>query len=67
MTEAQATSNQPIVDVQDLSVRFVSRDATVHAVNGVSFTLDPITHPPPPPGAPPAPLFSRSSIPYTPL
>ncbi len=41
MTEAQATSNQPIVDVQDLSVRFVSRDATVHAVNGVSFTLDP--------------------------
>ena len=41
MTEVQATSNQPIVDVQDLSVRFVSRDATVHAVNGVSFTLDP--------------------------
>ena len=24
----------------DLSVRFVSRDATVNAVNGVSFTLD---------------------------
>ncbi len=41
MTEVQVTSNQPIVDVQDLSVRFVSRDATVHAVNGVSFTLDP--------------------------
>ncbi len=41
MAEAQATANQPIVDVQDLSVRFVSRDATVHAVNGVSFTLDP--------------------------
>lgn len=41
MAEAQANANQPIVDVQDLSVRFVSRDATVHAVNGVSFTLDP--------------------------
>ncbi len=41
MVEAQATANQPIVDVRNLSVTFVSRDATVHAVNGVSFTLDP--------------------------
>jgi peptide/nickel transport system ATP-binding protein len=28
-----------LVDVRDLTVRFVSRDATVHAVNGVSFSL----------------------------
>ncbi len=35
------TENQPIIDVADLSVEFVSRDATVHAVNGVSFTLNP--------------------------
>jgi peptide/nickel transport system ATP-binding protein len=27
----------PLVEVSDLSVRFVSREATVHAVNGVSF------------------------------
>lgn len=31
----------PIVQVDDLHVRFVSKDATVYAVNGVSFTLDP--------------------------
>ena len=30
---------KPLVTVEDLSVRFVSRDATVNAVNGVSFTL----------------------------
>ncbi len=41
MTEPQATTIQPIIDVGDLSVAFVSRDATVYAVNGVSFTLDP--------------------------
>jgi peptide/nickel transport system ATP-binding protein len=29
----------PLVTVEDLEVRFVSREATVHAVNGVSFTL----------------------------
>ncbi|HYC43970.1 MAG TPA: ABC transporter ATP-binding protein [Burkholderiales bacterium] len=29
-----------LVHVEDLSVRFVSREATVHAVNGVSFTLE---------------------------
>jgi peptide/nickel transport system ATP-binding protein len=33
-------TDQPLVKVQDLSVQFVSRDATVHAVNGVSFTLE---------------------------
>src|SRR5712691_8798529 len=31
----------PLVDVRDLCVRFVSREATVHAVNGVSFTMRP--------------------------
>ncbi len=41
MAEPHATAIQPIIDVGDLSVAFVSRDATVHAVNGVSFTLDP--------------------------
>ena len=33
--------SRPIVDVSDLEVAFVSRDATVYAVNGVSFTLAP--------------------------
>jgi peptide/nickel transport system ATP-binding protein len=28
----------PLVEISDLSVKFVSREATVHAVNGVSFT-----------------------------
>ncbi|MBX9810228.1 MAG: ABC transporter ATP-binding protein [Burkholderiales bacterium] len=32
-------SDKLLVSVEDLSVRFVSREATVHAVNGVSFTL----------------------------
>jgi peptide/nickel transport system ATP-binding protein len=36
----RAPTERPLVDVQDLTVRFVSRDATVNAVNGVSFTLD---------------------------
>jgi peptide/nickel transport system ATP-binding protein len=30
---------EPLVHVRDLNVRFVTRDATVHAVNGVSFDL----------------------------
>jgi peptide/nickel transport system ATP-binding protein len=34
------SNNEPLVRVEDLRVRFVSRDATVEAVNGVSFTLD---------------------------
>nr|UXE45554.1 oligopeptide transport ATP-binding protein OppD [uncultured bacterium] len=29
----------PLVEVDDLSVRFVMRDATVHALNGVSFSV----------------------------
>ena len=32
-------SDKPLVAVEDLTVRFVSREATVHAVNGVDFTL----------------------------
>ena len=31
---------QPIVSVKNLHVRFVMRDATVAAVNGVSFDLE---------------------------
>jgi peptide/nickel transport system ATP-binding protein len=31
----------PLVEAQDLSVRFVTREATVHAVNGVSFAVRP--------------------------
>jgi peptide/nickel transport system ATP-binding protein len=32
---------RPIVEVEDLTVRFVSREATVHAVNGVTFDVMP--------------------------
>jgi peptide/nickel transport system ATP-binding protein len=32
---------EPLVHVRDLAVKFVSRDATVHAVNGVDFDLAP--------------------------
>ncbi|MBI3067791.1 MAG: ABC transporter ATP-binding protein [Betaproteobacteria bacterium] len=35
-----ARLDKPLVTVEDLTVKFVSREATVHAVNGVSFTLD---------------------------
>ena len=35
-----AASDQPLVEVEDLHVKFVSREATVRAVNGVSFELD---------------------------
>ncbi|UFN49632.1 ABC transporter ATP-binding protein [Roseomonas sp. OT10] len=34
-----APAAEPLVHVRDLEVRFVTRDATVHAVNGVSFDL----------------------------
>ena len=33
-------ANGPLVSVESLTVRFTSRDATIDAVNGVSFTLD---------------------------
>jgi peptide/nickel transport system ATP-binding protein len=32
---------EPLVQVRDLKVRFVSKDATVHAVNGIDFDLAP--------------------------
>ena len=35
-----ATGGAPLVRVEDLTVRFTSRDAVIDAVNGVSFTLD---------------------------
>ena len=41
MSETAAGKGAPLVSVSGLSVKFVSRDATVHAVNGVSFTLQP--------------------------
>jgi peptide/nickel transport system ATP-binding protein len=36
-----ADSVKPLVEVEDLRVKFVSREATVQAVNGVSFSLMP--------------------------
>jgi peptide/nickel transport system ATP-binding protein len=35
------TPGEPLVEVRDLTVKFVSREATVQAVNGVSFELMP--------------------------
>src|SRR5471032_3086309 len=35
--EMDGDANPPLVQVTDLSVKFVSREATVHAVNNVSF------------------------------
>ncbi len=32
---------EPLVSVEDLNVRFVTREATVHAVNGVTFSVKP--------------------------
>ncbi|HEX3953338.1 MAG TPA: ABC transporter ATP-binding protein [Stellaceae bacterium] len=34
-------ANAPLAEVRDLNVRFVTREATVHAVNGVSFSVKP--------------------------
>jgi peptide/nickel transport system ATP-binding protein len=31
---------EPLAEIRELQVRFVSREATVHAVNGVSFTVN---------------------------
>ena len=33
-------ASEPLVEVRDLTVRFANSDATIHAVNGVSFTLN---------------------------
>ena len=32
--------SEPLVEVRDLTVRFANSDTTIHAVNGVSFTLN---------------------------
>jgi peptide/nickel transport system ATP-binding protein len=40
-TAVAATATRPLVEVENLSVRFVSREATVSAVNGVSFSIMP--------------------------
>src|SRR5690242_9417194 len=40
-TGVTESSAEPLAEIRDLSVRFVSREATVHAVNGVSFTVEP--------------------------
>ena len=41
MFEPAANGTAPLAEVSDLSVRFVTREATVHAVNGVSFQVQP--------------------------
>ena len=38
---AEPTRSDPLVSVEDLQVRFISREATISAVNGVNFTLAP--------------------------
>ena len=38
MPDATTDHARPLVEVNDLHVRFVTREATVHAVNGVSFS-----------------------------
>ncbi|MCB1546513.1 MAG: ABC transporter ATP-binding protein [Hyphomicrobiaceae bacterium] len=40
-SEKATTPVRPLVAVEDLRVRFVTKDRTVHAVNGVDFTLAP--------------------------
>ena len=36
---AAPRADEPLVRCEDLAVRFIGRDSTVHAVNGVNFTL----------------------------
>ena len=38
---ASATATRPLVEVEDLDVKFVTRDETVRAVNGVAFQIMP--------------------------
>ena len=40
-TAVAAAATRPLVEVENLSVKFVSREATVSAVNGVSFSIMP--------------------------
>ena len=37
--DSSATARTPLAEVSGLNVRFVSRDATVHAVNGIDFAV----------------------------
>ncbi len=37
--DGSATARMPLTEISGLNVRFVSRDATVHAVNGIDFTV----------------------------
>jgi len=39
MPDMTRNGGAPLAEIRDLSVRFVSREATVHAVNGVSFAV----------------------------
>ncbi|WP_144186108.1 ABC transporter ATP-binding protein [Elioraea rosea] len=41
LEQRPAAATTPLVSVRDMTVKFVSKEATVHAVNGVSFSLDP--------------------------
>ena len=41
MPDIVTNDSEPLAEISDLTVRFVSREATVHAVNGVSFTVHP--------------------------
>ena len=41
MMRSKADDTAPLAEIRDLSVRFVSREATVHAVNGVGFAVRP--------------------------
>jgi peptide/nickel transport system ATP-binding protein len=41
MDGSMPLSSPNLVEVRDLTVRFVTREATVHAVNGVTFTVQP--------------------------
>src|SRR5271169_4036846 len=41
MSDRASPADAPLVEVNDLHVRFVDRDETVWAVNGVSFSLQP--------------------------
>jgi len=41
MSEPAANGTAALAEVSDLTVRFVTREATVHAVNGVSFRVQP--------------------------
>jgi peptide/nickel transport system ATP-binding protein len=41
MPDMTRNGGAPLAEIRDLSVRFVGREATVHAVNGVSFAVRP--------------------------